>query len=231
MTARALAKRRVLVGAGSLADARAALALAGPLSELMPADLGGVFLEEELFAELDEGPYSAFVSVWGTVQASPARLRAVLESEGKAFRKALGELTGAAEADLSFRRHRGEHVASLCTLARGWDIVVLGYAAPRPARLVIIQIGAPGPSAGDGPGLADILAKRMGAQILTAPDGDEATLLRWLNRTRAMAVVLDMRHGPIRDQAQLRRLVDAARCPVLITGADTAQGTGESPAS
>lgn len=55
----------------------------------------------------------------------------------------------------------------------------------------------------------------------------ESELLARISRMNAAAVVLDLQAGPFHSHDQLRQLLAAARCPVLVLGAG--QGTPSIP--
>ena len=52
MSATTIQSRRILIGAGSFADAQAAFALVERLAEDLPAELGGMLVEETIVSEI-----------------------------------------------------------------------------------------------------------------------------------------------------------------------------------
>lgn len=239
MTPPPAARKRILIGAPSFADARTALDLAARLADSLAAELGGVLLEEALVGELLGRPGQRVVTPSGALMPapSPERLRALADSDVKAFRAALREMAALHRQRWSFERRRGELIAGLCEAAAGWDILLLGCAA-RPARRGRVVLVAPPAGAPDtAQDVARAIARALRAELATlalAGTGraaaetltwaDETELLRWLGRASAAAVVVDVEAGPFHGQSQLRQLVAVARCPVVVLGAASAAG-------
>ncbi len=230
--------RRILIGAGSFADARAALRLAERLAGDLAAELGGMLVEEAILYEIADLPKPRVITSSGTMIVAPsrARLRTLVEGDARAFRETLSAL--ARSRKWSFERRRGELISGLCQAARGWDLLLLGHRETQrlPGRVVLI---APPEGAGEAAaGLAgdlaaalrtDVVALRLGpeqpggtAQGSEHLGGEDALLAR-IGRIHAAAVVLDLSAGPLRTYDQLRRLHAAARCPLVVLGA----GQGE----
>ena len=234
MTAAPAARKRILIGAPSYADARTALDLAARLADSLVAELGGVLLEEALVGELLGRPGQRLVSRSGALlpAPSPERLRALVESDVKAFRDALRDMAALHRQRWSFERRRGELIAGLCEAAAGWDILLLGCAARPAPRGRVVLVAPPAGAADTAREISRVIARALGAELVTlalAAGGtsgaetltwaDETELLRWLSRASAAAVVVDAEAGPFHSQAQLRQLVEVARCPVVVLGA------------
>lgn len=227
-------RHRILIGAGSYADAKAALKLAQNLVESLSAEFGGVLFEETLVADLATRPGQRVVTYGGSVTPAPsaARLRAMIDHDIKAFREALRRFATLHRRAWSFEHRQGDMIAGICAAADGWDILLLGN-VPQPVSQARVVLVAPSNgTAEDARGVARKLAQDLKADFVTvavqepatAHGGaltwaDESGLLKWLSRASASAIVLDATAGPFRSQTQLRRLVDAARCPVLVLGA------------
>ncbi len=224
---------RLLIGASSFADARAAIDLARRLDDRLAAELGGVLLEEEMIAELLGRSGQRVVTQSGSLVSapSPERLRARIDGDVRAFRAALRDLAALHRRNWSFEHRRGELIAGLCEAAAGWDILLLGHAARPAPRGQVVLIEPPAGAPETALDVARDVARALHAQVVTlALDGDtgaeaaltwadETELLRWLSRARAAAVVVDVEAGPFHRQAQLRQLVEVARCPVVVLGA------------
>ena len=225
---------RVLVAASSLADARTALRLVEHIDDAHVAELGGLFLEDAFLADLAGVPGRHVVTPGGGLAAmpSPERLIRLFDSDAAAFRDLIG--AAARHRKWSFERRRGEVIACLCAAAAGWDMALVGHSLPRhdPGQVVVIA-----PPAGGGAralNLAAGLAQRRGraarALALSADaaippgmsaerfDNAEALLTR-LARLPASVLVVDLAAGPFHDHDQLRRLQAAARCPIVLLGA------------
>ncbi|MDJ0630119.1 MAG: hypothetical protein QNJ44_17830 [Rhodobacter sp.] len=229
-----------MIGAGSYAEARTALRLAERLAGTLATDLGGMLVEETIWADLAGLPKQRVITSSGTFIVAPSRrqIKTVAESDAKAFRQTLSAL--APQENWSFERRRGELISGLCEAAKGWDLLLLGYRETH--RLVgqIVLIEPPADAEQEARVLADDLAHALGTGTLamtlgSAPQGggvgppdtehfsSEDLLLARIARLHASAVVLDLSAGPLRTYDQLRRLFAAARCPIVVVGA----GRGE----
>ncbi|MBJ3763721.1 hypothetical protein ILP92_13265 [Maribius pontilimi] len=233
MTDIAATRYRLMIGAASFADARAALGIADLLAQSMASELVGVLMEDTEVTSLFASPGRRIVTIGGSVVAAPsvARLRAALDNDARAFRKALGAIARQHKRAWSVRRQTGELVAGLCKVAGERDLLLLGQAHPSKGvgRVIVIAppTGVPQRMAGLGRTLAETLRARLATVSLDSDAGadavgmswaDETELLRWLSRIRAAAVIVDLSAGPFTTVQQLRQVVDVARCPVLVLG-------------
>ncbi|TDE37089.1 hypothetical protein [Antarcticimicrobium sediminis] len=215
--------KRILVGAGSFADARAALAILDLLSGVGITDIGGLFLEDREVMEAATPRTSALVSPRGAIGTAPSRqvLRLMWRSDARAFRDRLIQLAARRALRWSFERAPGEPVAGLCNVAHSWDWLLIGHlpSGAHAGRVVGVFHGAA--AGGDGVGeLTEGLARSLGTGAeLIADTLPEADILARLERVHAAAVVIDAGAGPFRTAAQIRALLAAARCPILVLGA------------
>ncbi|SEO43101.1 hypothetical protein SAMN04490248_10564 [Salinihabitans flavidus] len=211
---------RILVGAGSYADARAALMIAERLAEMVRADLGGLLLEESGVFEGAISQAQRVVTLRGAQRlVPPPQERARLwEQEAIAFRNLLTDMAKRRAASWSFERREGETVGALCLAAREWDWLLIGHRKlGRHAGEVVAVL--PGDGAQDGAGqLAETLARALGTSVRTVA-GDASQVIEKIGRLSVCAVVTDAGNGPFREAEQIRQLVDAARAPVLVMGA------------
>lgn len=231
---------RILIGAGSFADARAALRLVERLDENLAKELGGVFVEDTMIAELADIPRQRVITSSGTVVVAPSRhqIRTVIESDANAFRQMLSGL--ARQHKWSFERRRGELISGLCEAAKGWDLLLLGYRETHRFSGHVILIAPPDNKSQSAGLFAEDLARaldaatvRMSLSPTPAPVSGEPTdtefftnedaLLARIERTHASAIVLDLSAGPLRTYDQIRRLLTAGRCPIVVIDA----GKGE----
>lgn len=233
MTPEVRSKRRILIGATSFTDARAAFAIADRLAEGLASELGGILMHDTAVKELVASPGQRVVTESGEVIAppSPARLRAIFESDVKAFRRALKDLAGVRSLTSSFEWREGEPIAGLCKAAAEWDVVILGQRSRSPGRGRIVMV-APGTGVPeDLDAMAHDLAAKMRAVLVTVALGDtgpagetgvtradETELVKWISRVRAAVVIVDLANGPFRTPDQLHKVLEAARCPVLMAG-------------
>lgn len=234
--------RRLLIGAGSFADARGALRLAERLAETLGGDLGGLLVEETIVTEVVDLPGQRVVTSSGSIMVAPSRnqIRTLMESDAKAFRETLSGLARAKTRKWFFERRHGDLISGLCEASRGWDLLLLGHRETHRRAGRVALIAPPSGSSQAAADLARDLARALGtgmavlsidpdiAQRQDKGDGDErfaseTDMLSRVNRMNASAVVLDLSAGPLHTHDQLRLLLAAARCPVLVLSA--AQGT------
>jgi hypothetical protein len=242
MTARTEPQKRLLIGASCFADAQPALRLAEQLTETLAGDLGGMLIEETIVTEAFDLPGQRVVTSGGTLVVVPScqQIRSLIESDAKAFRNSLVGLARTTARKWSFERRHGELISGLCEAATGWDILLLGHREIHHQAGKLVLITPPGAAAQSAAGLALDLVKRLRADLVALSIGpeipelndvqsqqrerfaSEVDLLAFINRTNASAVVLDLSAGPFHTHDQLRHVLAAARCPVLVLGA--AQG-------
>lgn len=241
---------RILIGAGSYADAQTAIHLAEQLAGMLPTEMGGVLIEDSLFVGMARLPGQRVITSNGTLLVAPSasQAQALIEGDARAFRQTLAKMAQTRALKWTFEQRRGDLIGSLCDAARGWDILLLGYRRlhRRHGRVVVIAPPVePSPALNR---LAVDLADALHTDILTLAvngrsdlpretvqttsttnrielDNDDG-LLSCLNRINAAAVIVDMKAGPLHHQYQLRQLLNAARCPVVVLGA-----TGKSQTS
>lgn len=215
--------KRILVGAGSYADARAALAILDRLAGFGITDIGGLFLEDRGVIEAAAPRMSALVGPRGTLRGSPSRrlLHLMWQSDARAFRERLMQFAARRALRWSFDRMPGEPVTGLCGAAQSWDWLLIGHLPSGAHHGKVVGILHAGAEGGDGVGqLAEALAKSLRTGVELVPDSmSEAQILARVERLHASAVVTDAAAGPFRTAAQIRALVASARCPVLVLGA------------
>ncbi len=236
MSAAPKSSRRILIGAGSFADARAALRLVDRLAEGLVTEVGGMLVEETVVAELADLPRQRVITSSGTFVVAPSRrqIRTVIESDARAFRKMLSAMSQPQK--WTFERRHGELISGLCEAAKGWDLLLLGHREIHrlTGRVVLIVPSVKASQTVED--LAEELASRLGTctvrlSLVPAPaetpeispqsecyDSEDALLQR-IARIHASAVVLDLSAGPLRTNDQLRHLFAAARCPIVVVGA------------
>lgn len=236
--------RRLLIGAGNLADAVAALRLAEQLTEALEADLGGLLIEETVIAEALGLPGQRVVTFAGAVVAAPAKneARALFERDAMAFRDALSRLARARKRNWFFERREGDLVGALFDAAQGRDLLLLGHRpihryAGRPVLIAPQEPASRASAELSGflvralPGDPVALALRSGSlppdlqNLDCRSSSSTSELLFRISRMSASAVVLDLSAGPFRSHDDLRLVLAAARCPVLVLGADEAGRT------
>lgn len=232
MTETTRSRRRILIGAGSFADAETALWIADRLSDAMIADLGGLLVEDADAFNMPGGPHQRIVTSTGSVVIAPSRdrLHLMLASDARAFRTRLERLARTRSLRCTFERRSGELVSGLCQAAESWDVLVVGYRRTHrgTGRVVVVQPEAS--NSDEATALSDMLSKALHADVVTIrPDvaergGSPEALFSKISRINAAVVVADLTTGPVTSIDQLRRLLDAARAPVLVVGASSVLG-------
>ena len=229
---------RILIGAGSYVDAAAALRIVQRLMGSFRAALGGILVEEETL-EMCQIPSQRIVQASGTTAIVPnhTQLRTLMNADARAFQQSLARTAGPSGMHWVFAQDKGELVHSAVHAAAGWDLLIIGYRQIHkvPGKIVILQNNGPANDAMNNisMGLSEQLS--VPSVVFNVTDGsDEAKaspatntihfrilndILRALTRTNAEAVLVDLRSGPIESHSDLGRVIDAARCPVIVFGA------------
>lgn len=223
-------RKRLLIGAGSFADAESGLRLVELLAGRVNADLGGVLIEPRAVTFHGQ----KLISAAGSLREAPSEVEAAraAERDARAFRQKLSVVAKSRTLAWSFDRRTGDLAATLCEAAREWDMVVIGASPMHRTRGKVIWI-MPGDARTRDKAreFAETLAQALPSDVVSlsvgVPEADEtfdteADLLSRLNRVNAAVVVIDMIAGPLTTPEALRRLLGAARCPVLILGAEKA---------
>ena len=219
--------RRIVIGAASFADAESALRIAERIVGPLVADLGGLMIEDTTVAALVGGPGRCIVATSGAVVVAPSArdFGLVVASQARAFETRLARLAEAHTLKWSFERRAGELVSGLFAAAREWDLLVVGQSQMHRHGGRVILLEPPAGAASPARMLAETVAGALATSVvaLSSPaptPEDVTTLLERISRASAAAVVADLTAGPLRGEADLRRLVEAARAPVFVIGAD-----------
>lgn len=232
-------KTRILIGAGTFADASTALRLAAHLLDGTASSLGGLLVQQEDVLALCRLPNRQVVTSSGTLALAPSlsQIKRLMQADARAFRELLAEIAGPPRAEVSFEQQRGDLVDASVQVGKAWDVLIFGYRRVHPVPGQVVVLTPTRPDGDTAPRLAQHLAKHLhtGLVALTVgpPSGGEghvgphatlrvATLaeaLGRLTRLNAQAVVVDLAHGPIHTHDELRHLLESARCPVVVVGA------------
>lgn len=222
----------ILIGASSFTDAKAALALLGVLK--YQANLGGLLVEERETLALCQTVNQRIITSSGAVMVAPdlSQMRTMIEADAKAFCRSLAQICEPVGASWTFERSEGDLVQVSLQASAGWDIVVLGHRHVHPGRGNIVLLEHNGAEDQTLRAFADQLGDRLSAARLVFSVGQgQATsldarsfetvqdMLSVLARTNVQAVLLDVSQGPIRSVAELKQLLDVARCPIFAFGA------------
>ncbi len=225
---------RILIGAGSFADATAALKIVGRLASGVKFAFGGLLIEDREMLDMCQIPNQRVVSASGTLvfAPSPSQLRTLIEADAKAFRRSLAEVAGPTGAAWTFEQSIGDLVQQSLTASAGWDILVFGHRSIHPMKGKIISLRASDWADDELDTFSVRLAKTLSAEHLVFSVGDRpdkshksfafdslADALATLAHINVQAVLLDLSHGPVRSSDELRQLLEVSRCPLFVFGA------------
>lgn len=224
---------RILVGAGSYVDAVAAVRIVERLAETLNTELGGVLVEENTL-ELCRLPNQRVVQSSGETTHAPnrAQVRTLMQADARAFRQLLAKAAHPSRPFGFFTQERGDLVPTALQTAAGWDLLIIGHRRVHKMRGKIVVLGSQGPDETAMDTMAVRLSDKLRTQkiqfaIQTARVSEAAGVIQLktlgetlgaLSRLNAEAVLLDLRTGIVQDQTDLARVVEAARCPVIVFG-------------
>jgi hypothetical protein len=229
---------RILVGANSFVDARAALHLLARLTGTWQPSIGGLLVEDAVSLAICGLPNQRIVTSSGRVASAPtiAQVRTMIEADARAFKQSLARLAGDVDPHWTFERNTGDLIQTGLHMATGWDILVLAHRNIHPVAGKVVMLEPQNPTDGPMADMSRLLAAHLSAQrvVLTAQGSarpvQEDTSLRHqtyatlneafahLARLNAQAVLVDLSRGPVRTSEELRHLVEVARCPVFVFG-------------
>jgi hypothetical protein len=161
-----------------------------------------------------------------------------MQADARAFRHSLAHAANPTGMKWTFAQERGELVHASLHAAASWDVLILGYRQVHKRQGKIVVLGRSRMGGGSTDVIADQLSNQLHVdklyftvneapakatddvvQFASLDDG-----LKVLARMNAGAVLVDLRQGPVRDQYDLARVLDAARCPVIVLGAAATKG-------
>lgn len=226
-------RKRVLIGAGSFAEAEGALRLVEAIARLHAAELHGLLLSELATQEMAQAFGGRVVSLSGHIRAAPTgeQIRHLSRGEERAFRQALARLAEARGASWSFESRTGELSRTVSETFAQWDFFVVARQRRRmSAGRVVLLHALGGRVRGEGRRLAELLGGAHSRVVeLALPDagapageaaeaGTAAPQSAAIGQGDAALLILDLAGARRIDEGWLRRILDAARCPVLILG-------------
>ena len=207
------ASRRVLLFAGCYADAGPAIGLAVTLAQQMQAVLEGVLaLDPRMEAAEGAALVMAGRARGTTLALSRERLSLAYAADARAFRSRLDAAAARLSIRWSFRTDTGALPDLALGLRRPGDAVILGHRRFLPLRgpVIALEEGEDGPAAR----LASDLARALNLRARVLPAGTPAAALEPL-AISALILPQSVQDDP----ARLAALIDAARCPVLLSPA------------
>lgn len=230
--------QRILIGAGSFADAAAALRIVEHLPGDFQAGLGGVLVEEVGMLATCQIPHQRVVLVSGTTTLAPSlsQMHTLLRADARAFQESLARTANPTGTNWVFARDKGELVGASLRAAQGWDVLVIGYRQVHkiPGKIVVLEsVGQPSDAMGK---TSNRLSHQLSADRIVYSVGRHGDMptgvlhsdtfqfgsleeaLKALARTNAQAVLVDLIHGPVQNPDDLARLLEVARCPLFVFG-------------
>lgn len=223
-------RKRVLIGAGSFADAESGLRLVEAIARLHAAELRGLLVSELAGQEMAQAFCARVVSMTGHIQTAPTgeQLRHLSRAEERAFRQALARLAEARGLAWSFESRTGELARAVFETFAQWDFFVVARRRHHRPRGRVLLLRAPGRDGEEGRRIAEALGPALGDPVETLEAGpmEDSPEQARLARGDAALVILDLAGAEGLDEGWLRRVLAAARCPVLILGPG-AGGRGE----
>ncbi|WP_373028105.1 hypothetical protein [Sulfitobacter sp.] len=226
---------RILIGAGSFADAAAGFGIIKQLPIGFCAGLGGILVEELDLLATTGIPDRRVILSSGKATTAPtqSQLRMLWKADARAFRELLAHVSGPYGTQSVFMQDKGDLVRTALRAAVGWDVLVLGYRQIHriPGKVIHLKMSG---TVGDQQGASDRFSHLLSPEpvvfsINESPDeplgADPSTPFKFrslddalaaLARMNAKAVLVDFGRGPIRGQDDLLRLLEAARCPVIV---------------
>jgi len=202
-------RTRVVLGATCFIDAEAALGLATELARQTGAELHGVLVRETAALAATTGRSGTVITYSGTREtgiSAEAMVRA-FRADARRFQERLSRAARAAALHAAFQQAEGPLPEAVRADARAGDIIVLGIRRVLRAGSDIVVVAPEGASV---PAFAEALAQRLGRHLLRLPPGD---LLARLDRMSPTAVILS---GPQSELPALAKIVQTARCPVIV---------------
>lgn len=230
---------RILIGAGSYADAAAALRIVERLTDTFRAGLGGILVEEETL-NICQIPNQRVIQASGMTTLAPslAQIRTLVRADARAFRQSLAHAANLKGTHWVFAQDQGDLVQVSLHAAAGWDVLIIGYRQAHKLRGKIVQLRAATLNA-DMDEVSNQLSDQLSAECVVfsiktetntakLTSTSDAVLfdtlgesLKALTRMNVEAVLVDLRQGPVQNQSDLARVLEAARCPVIVFGASS----------
>ncbi len=214
---------RILIAASSFADAQAALSQIAPLMDIFSGEIAGLLSRVDA-AEMAVFSGQHIVSERGTLLSVPSSkdARTLAEGDARAFRQQLARVAECHRRRWTFDFTTGELLARVLGEMQRDDVLVLGHRplSRQGGRVFLIRSDAEG--AETSRAVAEALAHASGtlvSEIVANRPKEVQRSLSRLDRSLATAVVADFNAGPLQGEADLRRLLSAARCPVAVLGA------------
>lgn len=241
MTGRSPAHTRVILGATCYADAEGGLQIAVALAQQVRADLHGYLVADDEIMASVASPKARIVTYAGAraETVTSRSMHAAFHSDARLFQDRLAKAARLASLRMRFNEARGRLANLLSENASGGDLLVFGFRqVSRPSRRhdVVIIFGSGEPD----PQLLTLGVELAGAQnvrltLFADPAWHEGLradvkalgLFRFemiavktradvLTRLETLSPTVVFAADSQADEPEIRRLIDAARCPVVV---------------
>ncbi|WP_170606367.1 hypothetical protein [Ruegeria arenilitoris] len=223
MNENALPESHLLVAGISLADVEATMSFARLILERLQVVPAGLLVEMRI-SNFATGTGHRIVSKGGALQDIPSdeKLQQVSKSEARALRTLMSQLAAERSTRWSCEVAEGDLVACACAATAGDDVLLLCQRPMLGFNGKVLLLGAAKIHSATALNLAQALAKASETSVLEieAGDVDAEEIFSRVDRSRTAAIVVDLNVGPLTSEEDLRRLVSAARCPVVVIGAN-----------
>ena len=234
---------RVILAASCYTDAQAALDLATLLARQMGRELVGLLVEEQAVHFHASMPFARTVATPGTTreEITAKKMQDAFARDAREFEARLRMLGEQENLSWSFRTMHGKLRIKGESEATAEDFLILGGHLSRSHKSAILVVFGPHAdpalvdlstqiaSDTDHPIIALVAADETTGAIQepnfppalhtkTLAYGDNDALFRLVGRTGAAALIIS---AECRQRCDLERLIEAARCPVIIAGGPT----------
>ena len=213
--------RHLVVAGASVADVRAALSHARILLQQLHATPRGLFVEMQ-FADLATGTEHRLVAADGTFREFPnyEQSSRTAKWEARQLETIISELASGRTGHWSCEVAEGDLVTCACANAAEEDILLLCQRPMLGLRGSVLLLGALNPSSDTALIAAQALANAFSTTLSKVHLSEQiAGIYDEVNHSHVVAIVIDLDAGPAASEEDLRQLVSAARCPVVVIGA------------
>lgn len=232
-------RAKVILGATCFADAEAALQLAVSLAQQISADLHGCLVADDAILASVAVPKAQVVTYSGRRfdNVTQQSMQTAFHADARLFQQRLLSAARKASLEAAFSERRGQLSSLMTPRGDTSDLVIFGFrrAAPLPEGVVaVFGATAPDPDLlrvsaalarsrrmrltviADHGAFAEIkaqLAQTRSADVVLVAAPRQVDVLATLEKMRPLAVFVG---DDPSNAAWVRRLIDAARCPVVV---------------
>lgn len=215
-------KYHLLIGAGSFADAKPALRIAEALLSFGQSDISGILVEETQDVEALPEHARCIVTQSGAICVAPTmeKRSLLLKGDAKAFRDSLIQLAKGQEVNWRIDREEGDPVNRLLSTELKWSALLIGHRIIGRQSGSVVTLSSKGGLAIRTRTLSQSLSQMLRTAVMEL-DFEQlgSELLKTLNQISAAVVVIEVESGQAINKEQIRKILEASRCPVLIVSA------------